>query len=124
MIGVDIVCISRIRNAICNAAFVNRVFTPAEQAYCNGKHDRAQSFAGLFCAKEAAVKALGVGFGRGIMPTDIEVVHDDGGAPKLKFHGGATELFCGYAACVSISHDGDNAVAAVELTPKRKRRKQ
>lgn len=115
MIGIDTVRISRIEKAIENAAFVNRVFTDAEQSYCNAKPNSAQSYAGIFCAKEAAVKALGIGFGGGVMPADIEVMHENNGAPKLNFYCGAVELFKPYISSVSISHDGDYAVAAVEL---------
>lgn len=118
MIGIDTVLISRIKKAIENAAFTNRVFTAAEQSYCNGKADSAQSYAGIFCAKEAAVKALGIGFGCGIMPTDVEIVHAENGAPMLNFYGKAAELFAPYSGSVSISHDGDYAVAVVWLLPK------
>ncbi|MDE7405926.1 MAG: holo-ACP synthase [Clostridiales bacterium] len=118
MIGIDTIRISRIKEAIENAAFKNRVFTAPEQSYCNGKANSAQSYAGIFCAKEAAVKALGIGFGNGVMPSDIEVVHGESGAPVLNFYGGAVEKFKPYAASISISHDGDNAVAVVELLPK------
>ncbi|MDE6029979.1 MAG: holo-ACP synthase [Clostridiales bacterium] len=118
MIGIDTVRISRIKKAIAKAAFTDRVFTAAEQSYCNGKADCAQSYAGIFCAKEAAVKALGIGFGSGVMPSDIEVAHCDGGAPILNFYGGAVRAFAQYECSVSISHDGDYAVAAVELLRK------
>lgn len=119
MIGIDTVRISRIQNAIENTAFVNRVFTDAERRYCDSKPNKAQSYAGVFCAKEAAVKAVGIGFGNGIMPADIEVAHDKNGAPWLNFYGSAAELFKPYISSVSISHDGDYAVAAVELLPKK-----
>lgn len=118
MIGIDTIRISRIKKAIENSAFKERVFTAAEQSYCNGKAESAQSYAGIFCAKEATVKALGVGFGNGVMPSDIEIVHSENGAPALNFYGGAAEKFKPYAASVSISHDGDYAVAVVELLPK------
>ncbi|MDE6201117.1 MAG: holo-ACP synthase [Clostridiales bacterium] len=116
MIGIDTIRISRIKEAIENAAFTDRVFTAAEQRYCNGKANSAQSYAGIFCVKEAAVKALGIGFGNGVMPSDIEVAHSEGGAPTLNFYGGAVEKFKPYISSVSISHDGDYAVAAVELS--------
>ena len=118
MIGIDTIRISRVKEAIESTAFKDRVFTATEQSYCNGKANSPQSYAGIFCAKEAAVKALGIGFGSGVMPSDIEVVHSESGGPALNFYGGAVEKFRPYAASVSISHDGDYAVAAVELLPK------
>lgn len=115
MIGTDIVKISRIAAAIESDAFLNRVFTKSERDYCDGKPDRAQSYAGIFCAKESAVKAVKCGFGAGVMPTDIEIGHDGTGAPTLTARGGAARFFDGCEASVSISHDGDYAVAVVML---------
>lgn len=116
MIGIDTVRVSRIKKAVESAAFVDRVFTADEQAYCNAQPRPEQSYAGLFCAKEAAVKAVKLGFSGGLMPIDIEIVHDESGAPELTAHGKAAEVFRPYAVDVSISHDGDYAVAAVMLT--------
>ena len=118
MIGVDTISIARIAAAIKNEAFLTRVFTKLEREYCDGKAKSAQSYAGIFCAKEAAVKAAECGFGHGIMPCDIEIDHKENGAPFLRAHGKAKELFARFDGNVSISHDGDNAVAVVELVIK------
>lgn len=115
MIGIDTASIARIKKAVQNSSFSERVFTQSERDYCNGKPQPQQSYAGIFCAKEAAVKAIGQGFGNGVMPQDIEVLHRADGAPYLKFHGAAIALFAGYSAHLSISHDGDYAIAAVML---------
>lgn len=115
MIGIDIADVRRIRKAIESKSFRDRVFTAAEQRYCDGKPVPHVSYAGLFCAKEAAVKAIKRGFGKGIMPTDIEIEHDENGAPVLNARGNATSVFATYNADVSISHDGDYAVAVVML---------
>ena len=115
MIGIDIAQISRVRKAVESKAFRSGVFTAAEQAYCDGKPKPFESYAGLFCAKEAAAKALKVGFGTGIMPIDIEIGHDENGAPQLIAHGKAAQAFAAYRSDVSISHDGDYAIAAVML---------
>lgn len=118
MIGIDTVRISRIKKAIESAAFVDRVFTSAEQEYCNARPRPEESYAGLFCAKEAAVKAVKLGFSGGLAPVDIEIAHRSSGAPELVAHGKAAEVFAPYAVDVSISHDGDHAVAAVMLLPR------
>lgn len=115
MIGIDTLRVSRMQRALTNDAFKTRVFSASEIAYCESKKNSAQSFAGLFCAKEAAVKALGTGFGHGIMPCDITVSHTELGAPILEFTGGAVSAFGGFDAHLSISHDGDYAVAVVQL---------
>lgn len=121
MIGVDIAQISRIRSAINSDAFRNRVFTAKEQEYCDGNAHSENSYAGIFCAKEAASKAIGTGFGKGIMPTDIEVDHDALGAPVLMFYGNARAVFEKYRAHVSISHDGEYAISTVLLIAKQDR---
>jgi holo-[acyl-carrier protein] synthase len=62
-IGVDLIEIERIRRALDRHGdgFRNRCFTAAEQAYCDGKPNPAQHYAGRFAAKEAVGKALGSG---------------------------------------------------------------
>lgn len=116
MIGVDVTSIARIAEAIKSEAFVSRVFTEAERAYCLARPCPADSFAGLFCAKEAAAKALGTGFGKGIMPADIEITHDESGAPKIVFYRSAATEIGKRTAHLSVSHDGGIAVAVVILT--------
>ena len=118
MIGIDIVYIPRIAKAIKNDAFRNKVFTPREQEYCEGKPRPQDSYAGLFAAKEAAAKAVKRGFGNGFLPINIEITHEECGAPVLTACGGAAIAFQDYNADVSISHDGDYAVATVMLTEK------
>ncbi|MCH5165677.1 MAG: holo-ACP synthase [Clostridiales bacterium] len=115
MIGIDIASVARIEKSIKNDAFISRVFTQKEQAYCNGRQRPAESYAGIFCAKEAAAKAIKRGFTGGLKPIDIEVDHDDNGVPLLVFYGNAGQVFSKFDADVSISHDGDYAVAAVML---------
>lgn len=111
MIGVDTVRVSRVKNAIESEAFAARVFTESEREYCDKAACPEQSYAGIFCAKEATVKALRCGFGRGVMPTDIEICHETSGAPTVRLYGQAEKLRGERKASVSISHDGDYAVA-------------
>lgn len=81
-IGTDIIEINRIRSAIKNERFLNRVFTKNEIEYANGKKDFAETLSGIFCAKESVVKALGTGFGK-IKFHDIEILHDEKNRPFL-----------------------------------------
>lgn len=114
MIGTDILRVSRLRRAAKNERFLSRVFTAGELAYYAEKGKRAETLAGMFCAKEAALKALGCGLG-GAALTDIEVAHETGGAPALVMHGHAAELLGSRRAHLTISHDGDYAIACVLL---------
>ena len=95
-IGIDACEIARIRRALAGAAgarFRERVFTPSEADYCErGGRARFESYAARFAAKEAAMKALGTGWGQGVGWRDIEVVRDDGGMPSLRVHGAAARI--------------------------------
>ena len=70
--------------------------------------------AGRFAAKEAVLKALGVGLRRDIRWTDVEVVNDAGGRPGVHLHGGAASLAAEHGLLrleISISHTARLAVA-------------
>lgn len=111
MIGVDIVFIPRIAKAIEKDNFVNGVFTADERAYCDGRGERVNSYAGLFSAKEAVVKALKCGYSNGIMPKDVEIAHNESGAPLVLLSEKIKDLFGECSVDVSISHDGEYAIA-------------
>ncbi len=77
-IGIDIVDIKRFENY--SQEKLIKIFTPKELDYCNSFCDKQIHLAGMFCAKEALVKALKTGF-RKINPNQIEILHDENGAP-------------------------------------------
>ena len=110
MTGIDIVEIGRIREKSQNETFVKSVFTQNETEYYVRHGKKAETLAGMFCAKEAVSKALGVGF-RGFRPCDIEILHDENGAPYVKLHGNAARISDGKTAEISISHCREYAAA-------------
>jgi len=112
-IGVDIVNISRFEEKEKNPQFLRRVFSEYEQKYL--KERNIQSMAGLFAAKEAVVKALGVGFD-GFFPCEIEVRHTKKGAPYINLLGKAAELGNGGTFNLSISHTNTDAIAFAVLS--------
>jgi holo-[acyl-carrier protein] synthase len=78
-VGTDLIEIARIRRALERyPSFRERCFTPAEIAYCDGRRNPAESYAGRFAGKEAVGKALGFGVARAFAWRDIEIV----GRPK------------------------------------------
>lgn len=112
--GVDLVEISRIRDAIerHGERFIARVYTEAEQQECNG---RAASLAARFAAKEAAAKALGTGIGD-VSWLDIEVRGDENHAPHLYLYGEGEKLAKKQGLVnwsVSLSHTETQAIAFV-----------
>jgi holo-[acyl-carrier protein] synthase len=60
-VGVDMIEIDRIRQALERSGFRERCFTAAEREYCDSRPDPAQSYAARFAGKEAVGKALGCG---------------------------------------------------------------
>jgi holo-[acyl-carrier protein] synthase len=119
-IGIDIIEVHRVREVMSRTPrFVERVYTVAERAYCDGRGVvAAQHYAARFAAKEAALKALQTGWAGGIAWQDIEVAAKDSGAPILLFHGRVLELYeesGARAAHLSISHTTEHAIAQVIL---------
>ncbi len=111
-LGIDIIMIERIASALKRFGdrFPKRVLTEAEHRYVR---NRPQNFAGRWAAKEAVSKVLGLGV-RGVGWRDIEIVRLPTGAPSVRLAGRAAaraeQLGMGRIA-VSISHEGDYAVA-------------
>ena len=119
-IGIDIIEVARIREVLLRTPrFVERVFTPAEHAYCEGRGAvAAQHYAARFAAKEAALKAFQTGWRGGIAWHDVEVSSLESGAPVLIFHGPVLELFKSSGATrahLSMSHTSEHAIAQVVL---------
>ena len=90
-LGSDLIDIRRIETTLqrFGARFVNRIFTPLEQAKSDRRANRAASYARRFAAKEACSKALGTGFRRGVFWRDMGVVNLPSGKPTIKLTGGA-----------------------------------
>lgn len=116
-LGTDIIEIDRIKQAIERSdRFRKRVYTEHEIVYCENKHTGIyQSYAGIYAAKEAFMKALGTGLRYGSWQ-DIEVCHDEFGAPFLSITGAfkkiIQERMC-TESIVSISHCREYAMSTV-----------
>lgn len=109
-IGTDIEQISRIAETIERTPrFADKLFTPAERAYCESKGRPAQHFAARFCAKEAFAKALGVP----LSWQEVEILREEDSAPYFHITGEAADLLAGRKVQLSLSHSGDYALAVV-----------
>jgi holo-[acyl-carrier protein] synthase len=118
--GIDLIEIERIQQSVDRFGnrFLDRIYTPAEKAYCSSKKQSAESFAARFAAKEAGAKALGTGISRGVGWQEIEVVRAPGGRPQLRFHGRAAEFAARLGAtraALSLTHSRTQAMASVIL---------
>jgi len=115
--GVDIVVCARIARIWQDHGdrFLERLYTPAERAYCLECRTPLPRLAGRFAAKEAVLKVLGTGLRGGLEWTDIETLPDGLGKPVVALHGAAGRAAAALGitgVLMSISHAGDYAVAS------------
>jgi holo-[acyl-carrier protein] synthase len=116
--GLDIAEIDRITAALTRhgAAILERLYTPTEVAYCESHKNKFERYAARFAAKEAAMKALGTGWTRGVRWRDIEVANAPGGKPTLRLQGVAREFAEKLGVkniSLTITHSGNLALAQV-----------
>jgi holo-[acyl-carrier protein] synthase len=119
-IGTDIIEVQRMEDRLAdNDALKQKIYTPAEQLYCDeGKVTRYQRFAARFAAKEAFFKALGTGYRYGMAFHEIEVMNDELGKPYIVLHGKVKEYLEKEGVSVihlTISHVKEMASAFVLL---------
>ena len=116
--GIDIAEVPRIQAVIESQRerFLRRVYTQEEVAYCEQFKNKYERYAGRFAVKEAAMKALGTGWSRGVRWVDVEVVRARGGKPTLALKGEAKKIADRLGVkniAVSITHTEAQAIAQV-----------
>ena len=119
-IGIDLAEVDRIRKAIerHGRRFTDRIYTVAEIVYVERKANRYERYAARFAAKEAAMKAIGTGWRRGVRWQDFEVANLPTGRPTLRFHGVAAQIADGLGVCniaLSLTHTAEQGLAIVIL---------
>ena len=117
-IGTDLCAADRMAAKLQKPAFVQRVFSPAEQALLNerGGTHRAETAAANFAAKEAFLKAAGTGLGGFAMP-ELAVLRRESGAPYFALTGAAAAWAAeqNLTVHISLSHERGLASAVVIL---------
>src|SRR5512133_13873 len=113
-IGTDLARIGRFEKFLAEGktALIERLFTQGEQEYCLAVKFPAPHLAARFAAKEAFLKALGLGLRDGLSWHDVEVVRNELGAPSLRLFGHAAAIASERGIIgihLSYSHDGDYA---------------
>jgi len=116
--GIDVAEVKRIEAIIESQKerFLRRVYTLDEQAYCEQFKNRYERYAGRFAVKEAAMKALGTGWSRGVRWVDLEVVRQRSGRPTLSLKGEAKKIADALGVkniAISITHTAEQAIAQV-----------
>jgi holo-[acyl-carrier protein] synthase len=116
--GIDMEEVERVKGAIERQGerFLKRIYTERESAYCEQFKDKYERYAGRFAVKEAAMKALGTGWSRGVRWVDIEVVRLPGRRPTLELKGEARKIAQKLGVkniAISITHTPKQAWAQV-----------
>lgn len=119
-LGTDLIEIARIEHSVqrFGEAFLERVYTPGEIAYCQRKKNAAESLAARFAAKEAGAKALGTGISRGVGWREFEVRRLPGQRPELHLSGRAAQIAAGLGVrriSLSLSHSRSVSIAMVVM---------
>ena len=113
-IGNDIIEIERIEKAISKESFKDKIYTQRELENIKKRGNRAETYAGVFSAKEAISKAIGTGV-REFSLTDLEILNDDLGKPYVVVSEKLDKIIKSkkedYQIEISISHSKKYATA-------------
>lgn len=119
-IGVDMVEISEIARFLGDkpgGSYEMHTFSERERAWARSHCEPAQTYAGMFAAKEATTKAISFLVEvPGYDPRWVELLHHDSGAPYIAVDGRMTDVFARagvHSVLVSISNEAGFAVAMV-----------
>ena len=115
--GIDLVDCPRIETMLQrhDKRFLDRVFTPEEQAYAEANKNRTEKLAGRFAAKEAILKLMGTGWRGKIAWTDIEVINNNLGQPIVTLSGEVKKIAESLnikQVSVSITHTANFVIAS------------
>ncbi len=116
-VGIDIIETERVAEKIAKEnGFREHVFSASEITYCENNKNKAEHYAARFAAKEALLKALGIGLSENYLLNEIEVRHDKLGKPDF-FFTGATKKYIKAKEIskihLSLSHQKSIACATV-----------
>lgn len=112
MVGIDIESISRFKNLyVHKKRLLQKMFNPSEWEYATTKANPSQTLTGIWCAKEAVVKALYPAVE--IFIKDITIKHKKSGAPYVVIDSTRVESKLIH---ISISHAKDYATAVAILS--------
>ena len=107
-IGIDMIEVQRVEEKISKEkGFREHVFSKNEIQYCDSQKNSYQNYAARFAAKEAFLKALGIGLVTDFQLNEIEITNEPSGKPVIQFIGEAAELIQKYNLShihVSLTH--------------------
>jgi holo-[acyl-carrier protein] synthase len=116
-VGIDVCDVARMTRLVADQpALAQRLFTAGELAGGRGRAQFGRHLAARFAAKEAVFKAFGTGIGEGMRWSEVEVVSEPSGRPRVRLHGSAKRWAAARGLLdldVSLAHDAGIAVAEV-----------
>lgn len=113
MIGIDIEEVERFKNL--DIHLIERVYTASEINYCNSMSKPHVHFAGMWCCKEAVVKALS---DLHLAVSEVEILHESSGKPYINITEKIKQYLINLGASeihISISHTNKVATAIAML---------
>ena len=115
--GIDLVDFPRIEAMLSRHGdrFLKRIFTQREQDYASSNKNQIEKLAGRFAAKEAILKLVGTGWRGKIAWTDIEVINNEMGCPKVFLSGEVKSIADKLGiddVSISITHTAQFAIAS------------
>lgn len=120
LVGIDALDVVRMEKFVQNEHFLDKYFTPYEIEYVSKNFRSTLSLAGLYAAKEAFLKALGIGIGGGINLNEIEIKHQPTGKPYLEVLSPKGQIMLKTMnveeVSISISHTDELATAICIIT--------
>jgi len=121
-IGIDIVEVPRIQRRLGEIdGLVEQLFTTKERKFCDAQRWPGSHYAACFAAKEAFLKAVGIGLQNGLKFSEIEIINRVTGQPQLVLHGNLRSCFelDGATSCrLSLTCTKELACAVVALEQK------
>lgn len=120
MVGIDLIKVDRIDKLKEKKNFFNKIFTINEQKYLQDRFNRNKHIAGIIACKEAVSKSFRVGISEELGFKDIEILHDEKRAPYINTSLDKIKKIMEDKkisnVSISISHDGDYAIAISMLS--------
>lgn len=120
-IGIDAIQVGRFERAVARHGrrLLDRLFTAAELGGVQSRRSPGRHLAARFAAKEAAMKALGTGWGQGVVWQDLQIMGGGREPSNLVLSGRARDVADDLGISqmlVTLTHDGDYAMACVVAT--------
>jgi holo-[acyl-carrier protein] synthase len=118
-IGIDLIETKRVEKMVAKGRqYLEAIFTENEMDFCEAKANKHEHYAARYATKEAVLKAMGTGWRGGLAYSDIEIVHEESGQPKVVVRGKVRKFFDQnkiQQTSVSLSHHKEIAIAVIIL---------